>query len=140
MLRREIVRTAERTCGRPGEAVHHVAEDTLIDLAVQYDLGFVEIVAANPGIDPWLPGAGAEVFTPSAHLPPAASRRGIVIDLADQRLYYFPPSGGVQGYPLGAAADGITINLGTTRVTRKRVNLTWIPPPSVRAEAPHLPP
>jgi len=121
-------------------SVHTVsAEDTLVDLAVQYDVGFVELVAANPGIDPWLPAAETNLLIPSAHLLPFGPRRGIVINLADQRLYYFPPRGAAQSYPIGVASEGGSITLGTARVVRKRVNPVWIPPPSVRAEMPDLP-
>lgn len=125
-----------------GEPNRHVvsADDTLLDVARWYDLGFVEIVAANPAIDPWLPRAGTVVLLPTAHVLPSAPRRGIVINLADQRLYYFPPRGPVQSYPIGIASDGMEIVLGVTRVVGKRVNPTWVPPPSVRADAPDLPP
>lgn len=115
------------------------SEDTLLDLAIQHDLGFVETAAANPGVDPWLPGAGTVVSLPCAHLLPAAPRRGIVINLADQRLYFFPPAGPVQTYPIGIAADGVAIEVGLGRVIRKRRDPVWIPPASVRAEAPELP-
>ena len=124
-----------------GRAGLHVtaATDTLLDLALEHDLGFVEIVAANPGLDPWLPGAGRPVLLPTAHLLPASPRRGIVINLADQRLYYFLPRGAVRTYPIGVSSEGVTISLGTARIVGKRVNPVWFPPPSVRAEAPDLP-
>lgn len=115
------------------------AEDTLLDLAMQHGLGFVEIVAANPGVDPWLPGTGTVISLPCAHLLPAAPRRGIVINLADQRLYFFPTAGAVQTYPIGIAADGVAIEVGRGRVIRKRKDPVWVPPASVRAEAPELP-
>lgn len=128
----------EDAVGRP--SVHTASdEDTLLDIAMQYDLGFVEMVAANPNVDPWLPGAGTLVAIPSKHLLPAGPRRGIVINLADQRLYHFPAPGTIESYPMGVAAEGVTIVLGTARVVRKRVNPVWIPPPSVRAAAPDLP-
>ena len=54
------------------------------------DLGFNEIVAANPGVDAWLPGAGADVVLPTRYILPPGPREGIVINIAEYRLYYFP--------------------------------------------------
>ena len=82
-------------------------EDTLPATARRFDLGFVELVAAHQGIDPWLPGAGVRLTLPTAHIPPATPRRGIVINLAEQRLYYFPPDGGTpRTHPLGTGRAG----------------------------------
>ena len=64
-------------------------QDTLPDIARQYHLGFDEIVAANPGVDIWLPGAGKIIRLPSAHLLPDVPRQGIVVNLPDGRLYYY---------------------------------------------------
>lgn len=116
-----------------------LAEDTLLDLAIEHDLGYVEIVAANPGIDPWLPPAGSFIVLPTMHVLPAAERRGIVINVAEMRLYWFPTGGEVVTMPLGIGGEGWRSPLGRTVVARKRTNPTWIPPPSVRAEDPELP-
>jgi lipoprotein-anchoring transpeptidase ErfK/SrfK len=64
-------------------------EDTLLDVARRFHLGYVEMVAANPGTDPWLPGEGTSVVLPTIHLLPDAKPEGVVINLADMRLYYF---------------------------------------------------
>ncbi len=115
-------------------------EDTLVGLAQRHGLGFVEIVAANPDVDRWLPGAGRKIVLPTAHLLPDAPREGIVINLAELRLYYFDPgSNGVATYPLGIGKAGYETPLGQTRVVRKREQPHWIPPPSVRADHPELP-
>jgi len=58
-------------------------QDTLPDIARQYHLGFDEIIAANPGVDTWLPGAGRVVQLPTEHLLPDVPRTGIVVNLAD---------------------------------------------------------
>lgn len=124
-----------------GELDAHVAvlEDTLLDLAIEHDLGYVEILAANPGIDPWLPGEGTFIVLPTMHVLPMAERRGIVINLAEMRLYWFPPGGQTVTMPIGIGSEGWTSPLGHTSIVRKRVNPTWVPPPSVRAEDPELP-
>lgn len=116
-----------------------VASDTLIDLARDNDLGYGEIVAANPGIDPWLPAAGTQIVLPTAHLLPDTPQRGIVINLADQRLYYFPPGRPVETYPIGVPVPEVPLRSGTTRIIAKRANPAWIPTASERAEEPDLP-
>ena len=68
-----------------------VASDNLLDLARRYDLGSTQLIAANPGIDPWQPGAGGIIVIPSYYLLPDGRHRGIVVNLAEQRLFYFPP-------------------------------------------------
>ena len=60
-------------------------EDTLLDLAVNNNLGFIELVMANPSVDPWLPGEGTEIVLPKLHLPPDGPSHGIVLNLPEQR-------------------------------------------------------
>ena len=117
------------------------AGDNLLDLARRYDLGYTQLVAANPGIDPWRPGAGRVIRIPGYYLLPDGPRRGIVVNLAEQRLFYFPPGGhSVETFPVGTAVRGLDSPLGTTRVVAKLPHPTWYPPASIRAERPDLPP
>lgn len=117
-----------------------VYEDSLVDLARKYGLGYTEIVSANPGVDPWVPGADKKIVLPTAHILPAAPRKGIVINLADQRLYFFREDGKtVESVPLGIGNDGWDTPKGTTKVVRKKKNPTWYVPQSVRKEDPELP-
>jgi len=120
---------------------HTLAEgETLLDLARRYDLGFIELRAANPHLDAWVPPVGAPVVLPTWHVLPDAPRKGIVINLAELRLYYFPQPGGVPAtYPIGIGREGWETPKGQTRVVRKRRDPSWIPPPSIRAEKPDLP-
>lgn len=67
-------------------------EESLIDIAMQYLLGQEEVVRANKGVDRWLPGDGAKVRIPSSYLLPDAPRQGVVINLPEYRLYYYPPA------------------------------------------------
>jgi L,D-transpeptidase ErfK/SrfK len=115
------------------------AGDTLVDLARRYDLGFVELRAANPEADTWAPPAGTTLVLPTAHLLPEAPRQGIVINLAELRLYYFDRAGTVVTFPIGIGGEGWETPVGQTRVVGKRERPTWTPPPSIRAERPHLP-
>ena len=54
-------------------------EDTFADLGQKYDLGYTEMVAANPGVDAWLPGAGTEIVLPTRFILPPGPREGIVL-------------------------------------------------------------
>ena len=115
-------------------------KETLLDIARLHDLGFIELVAANPGVDPWLPGLGRTVLLPTQHLLPGAPRRGIVINLPELRLYYFGDgSRPAATYPIGVGRLGRETPLGSTSVVAKRKDPVWIPPQSIRAERPELP-
>ena len=82
-------------------------EDTFADLGVANDLGYLEMVVANPGVDPWLPGAGNEIILPTRYILPPGPREGIVINLAEYRLYYYPKGRNVvYTYPLGIGREG----------------------------------
>ena len=115
-------------------------EDNLLDVARAHDLGFVEVRAANPGVDPWLPGADARIVLPTAHLLPEAPREGIVINLPEMRLYFFAePDQPPETYPIGIGREGWTTPTGTSRIVRKTEAPSWYPPDSIRAERPELP-
>ncbi len=127
-----------------GTMQRHVirGDETLLDLTRRYDLGYVELVAANPGLDPWVPGAGAEVILPTAHLVPSgADDEGILINLAEQRLYFFRAGEGEPplSFPIGVSREGWATPLGKTRVVRKRAAPIWYPTVSARQEDPSLP-
>jgi L,D-transpeptidase ErfK/SrfK len=115
-------------------------EDSLVDLARKHGLGYTEIVSANPGVDPWVPGKDKEIVLPTAHIIPPGPREGILINLADQRLYLFHPDGKtVDSVPLGIGNAGWDTPKGTTKVVRKKKNPTWYVPKSVREDQPELP-
>lgn len=115
--------------------------DTLMSIARKFDIGYTELLAANPGFnDPWDPGVGRHLTIPGAFILPSAPHTGIVINLAERRLYYFPPGGDtVETFPVGIGVVGRTTPLSTTRIVAKEVDPTWYPPPSIRAERPELP-
>lgn len=114
-------------------------EDTLSDIARRYDLGYEEIVAANPGMDPWLPGEGAQVVLPTQFVLPDAPREGLVLNLAAMRLFYYSSPGAgepsrVITHPVGIGREGWQTPQGTSHVTEKIVQPTWTVPVSVRRE------
>jgi len=114
-------------------------EDTLSDIARRFNLGYEEIVSANPDVDPWLPGKGARIVIPTQFVLPDAPREGIVINLAAMRLFYYPPAG--QGelqrvitHPVGIGRLNWKTPEGVTRITAKTENPVWIPTPSIHKE------
>ena len=115
------------------------AEDTFSDIARRFNVGYEELVRANPGIDPWLPGEGREIVVPTQFVLPDAPREGLVINLAAMRTYYFPKrkDGELQTvitHPIGIGKVGWSTPEGTTKVTGKAKDPTWFPPASVRKE------
>ncbi len=114
-------------------------EDTFVDLARRFNVGYEELVRSNPGVDPWLPGEGREIVLPTQHLLPNAPREGVVINLAAMRLYYFPKVGKgenpiVYTFPIGIGRVGWATPVGSTRITRMAKNPSWRPGPGVRRE------
>ena len=115
-------------------------EDTLLDIARDNGLGYVEMIAANRGVDPWVPGESTPIVLPTAHILPDAERQGLVVNLAEHRLYYFGPPGTEPAtFPLGVGREGWSTPLGATEIVRKKERPTWYPPESIRAEKPDLP-
>ena len=125
-----------------GETRQYVVRegDLFPDIARRLGIGYTALVAANPGVDPWAPGVGRSITIASHHILPKVPQRGIVINLAQWRLFYFPPdSDRVETFPLGLGQIGKATPLGITRVVRKEPHPTWYPPASIRAEKPNLP-
>jgi L,D-transpeptidase ErfK/SrfK len=115
------------------------ADDTLVDLGPELGVGYTELVAANPGVDPWLPREGTRLVVPDARLLPSGPREGIVVNLGDLRLYYFEPGKPPRSYPIGIAKDGFATPLGETVVKAKREKPVWVPGESARRDDPELP-
>ena len=114
-------------------------DDTLIDVAREFDLGYDQIVSANPGINRWIPGSGTRVTLPHLYVLPGATRRGLVLNIADLRLYFYPStrSGSAQEvytYPVSIGRMDWRTPLGLTRVVKKERDPAWRPPPSIRRE------
>src|SRR5512145_786542 len=115
-------------------------EDTLSDIARRFNLGYDEVVNANPGVDPWLPGAGTRIVLPTQFILPDAPHDGVVVNLAALRLFYFPKPEKkgeprvVMTMPIGIGMVGWATPTGTTKITSKRKDPWWTPPASVRKE------
>lgn len=114
-------------------------EDTLPDIARRFNIGYEEIVRANPGVDPWIPGAGRKIVVPTQFVLPNAPREGIVINLAAMRIYYFPrhkpgETPVVYTHPIGVGKVGWVTPEGITRIVSREENPTWRPSAGVRKE------
>lgn len=114
-------------------------DDTFSDLARTYGLGYDDLIAANPGIDPWLPGQNTPILLPTQYVLPDTPRRGVVLNIASKRLFYFPAAAEgeeqqVLTYPIGIGRVGWETPLGDTTVIAKAENPSWWVPASVRRE------
>jgi L,D-transpeptidase ErfK/SrfK len=114
-------------------------EDTLTDVARRFNVGYEEIVRANPGVDPWLPGADKQIVVPTQYILPNAPREGVVINVAAMRLFYFPPhkKGEPQvviTHPIGIGKVGWSTPEGVTKIVRRQKDPTWTVPVSVIKE------
>jgi L,D-transpeptidase ErfK/SrfK len=110
-------------------------EETFSDIARVYDIGYRQIVAANPTVDAWLPGEGTEVVIPQQYILPPGPRKGIVINLAELRLYYYPKDRPVVvTFPIGIGREGWSTPTGETVVTGKKEGPSWTVPASIRKE------
>lgn len=110
-------------------------EDTMNHYAERHDMGFREMLLANPSINPWVPGVGRTLVIPAEFILPPGERKGIVINLAEQRMYWYQPDGQtVITFPLGIGREGWQTPLVNAKVIKSIKNPTWHPPASIRAE------
>ena len=114
-------------------------DDTLPDIARRFDVGYEEMLLANPGVDPWLPGAGREVVVPTQFVLPAAPHEGVVVNVAAMRIFYYPPHKRgepqvVYTHPIGIGRVGWKTPEGTTKIVSRTKDPVWVVPKSVRDE------
>jgi len=130
-LNDEVLGGVQATRARP--------EDTLTDIARRFSVGYNEIHRANPDVDIWLPGGGRRVIVPTQFVLPDAPHVGIVVNVAEMRLYYFVPrrSDGRQviyTYPIGIGREDWKTPSGVTTIVRKVKNPVWRPPADILEE------
>jgi L,D-transpeptidase ErfK/SrfK len=114
-------------------------EDTFVDIARTYGLGYADLIAANPDVDPWLPGADTPILLPTHYVLPNAPRAGLVLNIAARRLFYYPEAAAgeqavVETYPIGIGRTGWATPTGETVVTSKARDPVWYVPAAVRQE------
>lgn len=115
------------------------SEETLLDIARRFDVGQQEILMANPSVDRWLPADGAEVILPTVYVLPRAERRGLVLNVPEMRLYYYPPRirgrpDVVHTFPVSIGRMDWATPLAHTQIVEKTENPSWRPPDSIAAE------
>jgi L,D-transpeptidase ErfK/SrfK len=121
------------------EHVKSAYQDTLLDIARRYSLGYEEIIRANPGTDLWIPGEGKDILLPGQRILPPGPHEGIVVNIPEHRLYYYPkPKRNekpvVITFPVSIGKMDWHTPLGQTRVIQKIKHPAWYPPESVRKE------
>lgn len=120
-----------------GEQQEYVVKeaDTLIYLPRTLGLGFAQLMTANRGLDPWRPAIGTRLNLPMAYILPDVPHEGIVVNLAQQRLFYFRPNENrVITFPIGVGVLGHSAPLGATKVIEKTKNPTWYPSKRLQRE------
>lgn len=114
--------------------------EDLLEVARADELGLIELMVGNPGVDPWMPGRNTHLLLPTMHILPQGPRRGIVINTAELRLYYYDAEDGYFSFPLGVGRDGYLTPTGTTKIVRKKEKPSWYLTPSEIRDHPELPP
>ncbi len=146
----------DQTVSVIGQPVRHRVKkkDTLLDIARQYNLGFNELESLYPFLDPWLPPVGEELLVPTMWVLPGGKRTGLVVNIAEMRLYHFldrnlfvknfdkgeenkfesllPDHGFVRTYPVGIGAEDFRTPEGDFKVVEKRSKPHWYIPPSLQ--------
>ncbi|WP_163363039.1 L,D-transpeptidase [Enterobacter cloacae] len=104
--------------------------------AAQHGQGLSNMLEANPGVDPFLPQSGTRLVVPQQLILRDTVRKGIVVNVAEMRLYYYPPgSNTVEVFPIGIGQAGReTPRNWVTAVERKQEGPTWSPTPNTRRE------
>ncbi len=113
-------------------------EDTLVDLAIEHKIGYVELLSANPGVDHLVPGEGQEILIPFRQIIPDVERKGVVINLGELRLYHFVGDE-IKTYPIGIGREGLDTPMGETKIRTKVEGPKWRPTERMRKENPELP-
>ena len=115
-------------------------DETLLDIARRHDLGQNEILLANPAVDRWLPEENSIVTLPNRFILPNVERTGLVLNLPEMRMYYYPEAEPgetpiVVTHPVSVGRMDWETPLGKTRIINKQKDPDWRPPQSLKDEA-----
>ena len=133
----ELPENGDSVLGTPYNITTHYGETTLI-LAQVHEIGYHELLSANPDVHTWMPGEGTLVHIPRQYILPGKARAGLVLNLAELRLYYYETTRSgkpqVRTYPISAGRVDWVTPIGITRVLDRLENPNWYPPKSVILE------
>ena len=135
----ELPAAGDSVVGAVYETTARYGETTPM-LAGKNQVGFHELLWANPAVHSWMPGEGTRLRIPRQYILPGVRREGIVLNLAEMRLYFYEPAaaaaahGRVRTYPVSIGRLDWVTPLGLTRVVDRLENPTWYPPRSVLRE------
>lgn len=108
---------------------------SLAEIGRQFNVGAYEMIEANPNLSPWHPLVGAKAIIPTEYVLPPGKRQGLVVNLAEMRIYYYHPNTNmVTTHPIGIGKKGWNTPLGSLHVIQKVVHPHWRPPQSIRAD------
>lgn len=123
-----VVGEVQTATVEPGDDFHTIAR--------RYDLGYYELIEANPSVDADNPKPWSTITIPSKFILPDSAHRGIVINLSELRLYYYPPKQNVvMTFPIGIGREGWNTPLGEAKVVMKTKDPTWTVPTSILKDA-----
>ena len=127
----DLVGTRDRLTLRESTPLAVVARD--------HDIGYQELLDANQGVSHWHPPAGAVLTLPTDHILPDGPRRGIVINLSELHLYYYPPAergkpARVEIFSISTGRSAWETPITETKIVAKRTDPSWTPPQSIRIE------
>jgi L,D-transpeptidase ErfK/SrfK len=109
--------------------------ETMLDIARHYDLGYQELMLVYPKIDPWLPPKGKTIMIPTQWVLPLYWKEGIVINVAELRLFfYLPKMGLVKTYPIGIGVEENPTPIGDFKIISKEIDPIWEIPSSLQKE------
>ena len=107
-------------------------KETLLDIARQYNLGFNEIQDLYPQLDPWIPPDGMVIHIPSQWILPDGFYDGIVVNIAELRLYFFNRiNNSVGTFPISIGEKSWPTPEGVFTIKEKTAHPSWAVPPSL---------
>lgn len=129
----QLANPGDSVIGTPFYVKTH-KEHTLLDIGRHHGVGVDEMEQANPDVDMWVPGADQDVLVPDMFVLPNTAREGIVINVAEKRMYYFRSPTEVETFAVGTGREGWDSPVGSYSIIEKIKDPTWTPPESIRKE------
>ncbi|MBF0158011.1 MAG: L,D-transpeptidase family protein [Magnetococcales bacterium] len=125
----------------PGVMHYRVrGDETLIEIARAFDMGYQEMARANDDVDPWVPPAGHTLRIPALFvIPSSRDKWDLLVNIPEMRIYHRTGPGRIETFPIGIGREGFSTPVGTTTIASKKENPAWYVPDSIRKEKPDMP-